>query len=234
MESRLSGPPRRGISPLVRAESRFATVRLARDDEPAERKNDDRSGSPRRRADVLAQLCPVFLSVPLLTLLTGVAFPLVLFALAGPLFPRLAGGSLVVRDRVVGFELIGQNFTGPGYFHPRPSAAGQGDDAAASSGTNLGPDNSRLRDGAKDDPATRDVDESFPGLRELAEINRARKGLAPCLTVPMGSLTRSERSRSAHWPGQRGPENSACGPDNVGVRPIKKLVLGDRGRVPGP
>jgi K+-transporting ATPase ATPase C chain len=110
------------------------------------------------------------LRVLLLTLLGGVIFPLALAALARPLWPRQSGGSLIVRDGVVvGSELIGQDFTGPGYFHPRPSAAGRGYDAASSSGTNLGPANPKLRGGAKDDPATPGADESFAGVRELVE-----------------------------------------------------------------
>src|SRR5262245_30793770 len=82
-----------------------------------------------------------------LTALTGVAYPLAMTALAGILFPNRASGSLVVRDaRVVGSELIGQAFSADRYFHPRPSAAGNGYDALASGGSNLGPIDRRLAD----------------------------------------------------------------------------------------
>ena len=81
-------------------------------------------------ATLREQLRPALLSVFLLTFLTGVIFPMALFVLARPLFPRQADGSLIRRtDAIIGSELIGQDFTGPGYFHPRPSAAGAGYDA---------------------------------------------------------------------------------------------------------
>lgn len=161
-------------------------------------RHEDSTG-PRRLAAWLEPLRPALLSVLLLTLLSGVVFPMVLASVAWLIFPRQAGGSLVVRDGVVvGSELIGQEFTGPGYFHPRPSAAGRGYDAASSGGTNLGPSNPKLRDGARDDPATPGVDESFAGVRELAEAYRARNGLAPNAAVPVDAVTRSGSGLDPH------------------------------------
>lgn len=144
---------------------------------------------PAPEAKLSEQVRPAILSVLVLTLLTGCAFPLLLFAIAGPLFPRQAGGSLVMRGgAIVGSELIGQEFTRPEYFQSRPSAAGNGYDGTSSGGTNLGPDNPRLKGGAA----------GFTGIRQLADEYRKRNVLAPDVTIPIDAVTRSGSGLDPH------------------------------------
>jgi potassium-transporting ATPase potassium-binding subunit len=131
------------------------------------------------------QLRPALLGVLLLTLLTGVVFPLALAAVACPLFPRQVEGGLLERDAfVVGSELVGQDFAGPGYFHPRPSAAGTGSgyDATASGGTNLGPAAPELRD----------------AVRQRVEKYRRDNGLSPDTPVPIDAVTASGSGLDPH------------------------------------
>jgi len=79
------------------------------------------------------------------TLLTGIAYPALMTAAGQTLFPAQAGGSLVQQDgRIIGSSLIGQDFTSEKYFHPRPSAAGNGYDAGNSSASNLAPTSADL------------------------------------------------------------------------------------------
>lgn len=94
------------------------------------------------------QLRPAIVATLALMLITGVAYPAVVTAIAQLIFPRQANGSLVSgRDgRVIGSELIGQLFTRPEYFHSRPSAAGKGYDDTLSGGTNRGPTDRKLAD----------------------------------------------------------------------------------------
>jgi potassium-transporting ATPase KdpC subunit len=143
------------------------------------------------------QIRPALVGIVLLTLLTGIVFPLVLAAVAVPLFPHQAGGSLTSRGGVtIGSELIGQRSYWPGDFFPRPSAAGRGYDATASGGTNLGPANPKLLDGAKGS-----IDGSTPpfvGVWQLAVGYRRINGLSPNVPVPIDAVTRSGSGLDPH------------------------------------
>ncbi len=90
---------------------------------------------------------PAIVMALLLCIITGLIYPGIVTGLAQTVFPRQANGSLVEVDgRIVGSALIGQPFTQPYYFHPRPSAAGAGYDGTSSAGRNKGPTDAKLAD----------------------------------------------------------------------------------------
>jgi K+-transporting ATPase ATPase C chain len=116
------------------------------------------------------------------TVLLGLIYPLAMTAISQLLFRDKANGQLVTRDGVViGSRIIGQPFTGPGYFHSRPSAAGSGYDAANSAGTNLGPTNQKLIDRVKQDTTTLKAENPSASV-PVDLVTTSASGLDPDIT----------------------------------------------------
>jgi potassium-transporting ATPase KdpC subunit len=132
---------------------------------------------------LLVNLRPAIVGLVLLTIVTGILFPLALFGVAATLYPNQAAGSLLRRNgTVVGSAWIGQGFSKPGYFHPRPSAAGNGYDASSSGGTNFGPSNPKLID----------------AVRQFAQDFRKTNGLASDAEIPIDAVTSSGSGLDPH------------------------------------
>ena len=137
----------------------------------------------------LAELRRSFLAVVVLAIILCGLYPLVAWVLAQGLFPGRANGSLIVRDGVVaGSSLIGQSFSSAKYFHPRPSAAGQGYDGGRSGGTNLG-------------PLSKDLVET---VRRRIAAYREENGLSASTPVPADAVTASGSGLDPHI----SPENA--------------------------
>jgi K+-transporting ATPase ATPase C chain len=113
------------------------------------------------------------------TVVFGLIYPLLVTGLSKLLFPKQAAGSLIEKDgRVMGSKLIGQSFSADKYFHPRPSAAGNGYDASASSASNLAPTNQALIDRVKSDVSK--LQQENPGVPIPADLVTASgSGLDP-------------------------------------------------------
>ncbi len=145
------------------------------------------------------QLVPALVVFLSFTLLTGIAYPLAVTGIAQIAFPGRADGSLIERDgRVVGSRLIGQEFARDRYFHPRPSAAGEGYDAMASSPSNLGPTNPELLDAVRERRAAY-MRENQLGIGERVPIDAVTasgSGLDPDIS-PANAQAQAPRVASA-------------------------------------
>ena len=154
------------------------------------------------------QIRPAIMMMVVMTILTGLIYPLAMTGIAQTVFPYQAGGSMIVQNRkVIGSELIGQNFTADKYFHGRPSATSAPDpkdpsksvaapyNAANSSGSNLGPTAKALVDRVKDDAAKLQAENPNTPI-PVDLVTASASGLDPDIT-PAGALFQVPRVAKA-------------------------------------
>jgi K+-transporting ATPase ATPase C chain len=132
------------------------------------------------------------------TILFGVVYPLAVTVFAKVLFPDKANGQLIRHDgQLVGSRIIGQPFSAPGYFHSRPSAAGNGYDAANSSGSNYAPTSKKLIDRVTSDAATAQAD--HPGADIPVDlVTASASGLDPNITPAAAEFQVARVARERH------------------------------------
>jgi K+-transporting ATPase ATPase C chain len=137
---------------------------------------------------MITHLRPAILMLAIMTLLTGIAYPFAITGIGQLLLPGAANGSMASKDnKVVGSTLIGQAWTSDKYFWGRPSAAGDGYNAAASSGSNLGPTSQKLMDRIKAD-AERLHQSSTAALLPADAVTASGSGLDPDISPEFATL----------------------------------------------
>jgi len=158
-----------------------------------------------------AQILPGLRIKIFFTVLLGVIYPLAITAISQAIYPHQSNGSLITAGgKVIGSELIGQNFSKPEYFHPRPSAAGNGGyDPTSSGGSNFGPTNQKLIDRVKADVAKfRKDNPGYDGPIPADLVTTSASGLDPDLS-PDSALAQAARVAKAR---------------GVSIEQIKQLV----------
>jgi potassium-transporting ATPase KdpC subunit len=136
-----------------------------------------------KKTEYLKELRTALASVLVLVVILCGAYPFAVWGIGQALFPNQANGSLIqLKGKMVGSSLIAQGFKGAAYFHPRPSAAGQGYDASSSGGSNLGPTSQKLIDSVK----------------ERIAVYRSENNLSPQSPVPADAVTSSGSGLDPH------------------------------------
>lgn len=146
----------------------------------------------------MRQLRTAFLYTLVSAVFLGIGYPLFITVLAQWIFPRQANGSLILRnDQVIGSQLIGQTFSGAGYFHSRPSAAGNGYDAEASGGSNLAPTNHILIQQVEKRVAAEQVG---TGKVPVDLVTTSASGLDPDITPAAAYYQAPRIAKARHLP----------------------------------
>ena len=169
--------------------------------------------------NLFSEIRPAIVSILVFGVVCCGFYPLAVTGISKLAFGKKADGSLIVDQsgKIIGSELLGQNFTGTGYFHPRPSAAGAGGyDAAGSSGSNLGPTSQKLAD----------------QIKERIAAFRTTNGLAEKTAIPADAVTASASGLDPHI----SPANAALQINRVAkarglaVGKVKELVSANTDR----